>query len=81
MNQFIATFYSHFGAIRYKKTCEDMGIIAKVMPVPRSLSSSCGTCVKYESEMHIIDQNHMDELEQIVKITDNGYEKVYSEED
>ena len=43
---YIATFFSHFGAIRYKKLCEQAGYAAKTMPVPRTLSSSCGTCVR-----------------------------------
>ena len=46
---YIATFFSHFGAIRYKKLCEQAGYAAKTMPVPRTLSSSCGTCVRYEA--------------------------------
>ena len=45
---YIATFFSHFGAIRYKKLCEQAGYAAKTMPVPRTLSSSCGTCVRCE---------------------------------
>ena len=47
---YIATFYSHFGAIRYKRLCESCRMAAKLMPGPRDLSSSCGTCVRYESE-------------------------------
>ena len=46
----IATFFSHFGAMRCKKMCDKTGITAKMMPVPRSLSSSCGTCVRIETE-------------------------------
>jgi len=45
----IATFFSHFGAMQYKKLCEKTGITAKMMPVPRMLSSSCGTCVRVET--------------------------------
>lgn len=81
MNQYIATFYSHYGAIRYKKICEELGLKAKVMPVPRSLSSSCGTCVGYDSDEHIIDENYADELEQIVIVEKDGYKSVYSSED
>ena len=81
MNEYIATFFSHFGAIRYKKFCDLNGIDAKIMPVPRTLSSSCGTCVSFMSENHIYDDNHTDELEQIVKIISGGYETVYSAED
>ena len=47
---YIATFYSHFGAIRFKRLCRDAGIPAELMPVPRNLSSSCGTCVRYGGE-------------------------------
>ena len=30
---YIATFFSHFGAIRYKKLCEQAGYAAKTIPV------------------------------------------------
>ena len=49
--KYIVTFYAHFGAIRFKKLCEQMNIKAKIMPVPRDLSSSCGTCVLCEGEL------------------------------
>lgn len=70
----IATFYSHFGAIRFKKYCENAGWKAKVMPVPRSLSSSCGTCVKYEGDCP---SPPPEEVEQIVAVTENGYQELY----
>ena len=47
---YIATFYSHYGAIQFRKNCEKMHLEALVMPVPRDLSSSCGTCVFYQAE-------------------------------
>ena len=46
----IATFFSHFGAMRCKKLCDRAGLPARMMPVPRMLSSSCGTCVRIETE-------------------------------
>ena len=49
MNRYIATFSSHFGALSYCKALKNQGIAAKLMPVPRRVSSSCGTCVYYES--------------------------------
>lgn len=81
MNQYIATFYSHYGAIRYRKICEERGILAKVMPVPRNLSSSCGTCVGYAASEHIIDEKYKDELEQLVIVKEDGYENIYSSEE
>ena len=47
---YIATFFSHFGAMHCKKLCDRAGLPAKLMPVPRKLSSSCGTCVRMEAE-------------------------------
>lgn len=73
----IATFYSHFGAIRFKKYCESQKWPARVMPVPRNLSSSCGTCVKYEG---VCPDTAPLEVEQIVEITENGYKLLYRAE-
>ena len=50
MNKYLATFHSHFGALAYCKALEEQGIASKLMPVPRELSSSCGTCVSYEHD-------------------------------
>ena len=46
----IATFFSHFGAMRCKKLCDAAGLPTRMMPVPRALSSSCGTCVRVETD-------------------------------
>ena len=70
---YIATFYSHFGAIRFKKLCAGRGWAARVMPVPRDLSSSCGTCVRYEGDDFRPSDQMPEEVEQIVQVTDSGY--------
>lgn len=44
---YLATFTSHFGAIRFKRLCQERGIDVELMPVPRSLSSACGTCARF----------------------------------
>lgn len=69
----IATFYSHFGAIRFKKLCEQRGWSARVMPVPRDLSSSCGTCVRYEGPELCPCGQFPEEVEQTVEVTESGY--------
>ena len=53
MNKYIATFHSHFGALLYCKALKKQGIPTKLMPVPRRVSSSCGTCVCYEHVLAI----------------------------
>lgn len=75
MMKYIATFYSHYGAIQYRKNCEKMDLEAVVMPVPRDLSSSCGTCVCFEAEGEFPERN--EEVEQIVRIEDSGYVRIY----
>ncbi|MDO4952844.1 MAG: DUF3343 domain-containing protein [Synergistaceae bacterium] len=77
---YIATFFSHFGATRFKRYCDSLGIPAQTMPVPRGLSSSCGTCTKFETQQLPDYGKHTDELEKIAAVTDNGFETVYESE-
>jgi len=53
MNKYIATFYSHFGAMSYYNAIKKQGISAKPMPVPRKVSASCGTCIYYEHSVPV----------------------------
>lgn len=76
---YIATFYSHFGAIRFKKEHTDIRS-PKLMPVPRNLSSSCGTCVRFEADEFKIGADPKGEIEQIVAVKENGYETIYHAE-
>ncbi|MCC8139354.1 MAG: DUF3343 domain-containing protein [Lachnospiraceae bacterium] len=80
MKRYIATFYSHFGAIRFERELRAKGSRGTIIPVPRNLSSSCGTCVEFASESEDFQDPH-GEIEQIVRVSDNGYECVYRAED
>ena len=74
---YIATFFSHFGAMHCKKLCDRAGLPAKLMPVPRRLSSSCGTCVRVEAQ----DAEQIprtEESEQIALEEENGYRILWS---
>ena len=70
---YIATFYSHFGAIRFKKECKKSNMTAEAMPVPRDLSSSCGTCVKFETDRDLHEFSWSQEVEQVVELSPAGY--------
>ena len=50
MREFIATFHTHLSALMTSRSLTALGIRAQMMPVPRKLSSSCGTCVRYHAE-------------------------------
>ena len=47
---YLVTFHSHFDAILVNRTLKSAGVDVRLMPVPRSLSSSCGTCVIFPLE-------------------------------
>ncbi len=72
MKEYIATFHTHLAALMTSRTLTGRSVKAQMMPVPRKLSSSCGTCVRYLAE----DPNlsAMDEDVEAV------YERISSEE-
>ena len=47
MKEYIATFHTHLSALLTSRSLTALGLDARMMPVPRKLSSSCGTCVRY----------------------------------
>lgn len=53
---------------------------AELMPVPRNLSSSCGTCVRYGGETPCPAAQYPEEVEQVVAVTEQGYEGLYRAE-
>ena len=86
MKQYVATFFSHFGALRFQKLCTKLGYEAQLSPVPRSLSSSCGTCVLFsapELDANTLQQLLTPELEQLVLNVSNtaSYTLLYSAEE
>lgn len=51
MEQYVATFHTHLAALRSCRALQKIeGTGARMAPVPRVLSSSCGTCVFYQGE-------------------------------
>lgn len=51
--EYIATFYTHFGAIKYSKYLSGKNITSEIMPVPRKISSSCGICIKFKTDLDV----------------------------
>lgn len=50
MNEYIATFHTHLSAMISFQALQQAGCKAKMQPVPRTLSSSCGTCVRFSAQ-------------------------------
>lgn len=76
----IATFYSHFGAVRFARALKERGLPARMAPVPRDLSSSCGTCVRYEDPAPA-PGGYGEEVEQVAEVLPAGYRILYRAED
>jgi hypothetical protein len=72
---YLATFYTHYGAMRFHKHCQKEGMVAKMMPVPRELSSSCGVCVRFEAACTPAAAGHED-MECCYRIENHGYTKI-----
>lgn len=48
--KYLATFHTHFDAMKYTRFLKLKGIRGTLRPVPRRVSSSCGTCAVFETE-------------------------------
>ena len=72
MQEYIATFHTHLSALMTSQTLTSLGVRAQMMPVPRKLSSSCGTCVRYLAE-----EAHLSAMDEDVEAV---YEKNGKEE-
>lgn len=77
--EYIATFFTHYGAICFGRKLEKEGHKTKMMPVPRKLSSSCGTCVRFEGELTFEVQNDED-IEGLYRIDGDEYEVLLERE-
>lgn len=69
--EYIATFYTHFGASEYARNLRRVGLRCRMMPVPRKLSSSCGTCVRFETEEPILQG---EDLEGVYRVENGEYQ-------
>ena len=78
----LATFFSHFGATRFRRLCRARGVACELMPVPRSLSSSCGTCARFDASPLADGEPWPEEVECVVELAGdgNGYNELYRAE-
>lgn len=77
---YIATFHSHFGAVSFKSKLSKLGDEPVMMPVPRALSSSCGTCVRFGLEF---DPKTMydEDIEKVVREENGQYLILFENKD
>jgi len=74
--KYIATFFTHSGAVKYQRWLKGKKIDHELMPAPRKLSSNCGLAVQFELDTDVRDYIS-DEIEKLYRVTASGYELVF----
>ena len=76
--EYIATFHTHLGALKFQRKLTRLGNEALLAPVPRKLSASCGTCVRFHAAF---DPNWGDEdLEAVFSSESGNYCRIFENE-
>ena len=78
MKEYVATFYSHFAALLYYQALKKQGNKAKLQPVPREISASCGSSVFFQWDQP--EFLHQEELEGIYLQEKGVWQCVYVNE-
>jgi hypothetical protein len=72
--KYLATFHTHFDAMKYHKYIRKIGTMALMKPVPRKLSSSCGSCVVFSSAGELpLEQMLTPDVERLYQVEDDNY--------
>lgn len=69
--KYIATFHTHLAALVTSRTLATRQAKAWMAPVPRALSSSCGTCVCYEADLPMLEAMDGD-VERVYRVAEAG---------
>jgi len=77
VRKFVATFFSHYDALTFFNFLKERGKTAKLSPVPRKVSASCGTCVEFELERDMDFNSH--EIEAVYLDTSDGFVLFWNE--
>lgn len=76
----IATFHTHFGALCFQKRLAALGDKPAMMPVPRSLSASCGTCVRFTLDFDAAAMADED-LDGVYAVEGTAYRQIFHNEE
>lgn len=77
MTHYIATFHTHLAALKTHRNLTRQGVEARMSPVPRKISSSCGTCVQYHANEPM--EDYMDEDVEAIYSMDHDQPSLWKE--
>lgn len=77
--EYLALFFTQSGAIQFYNILKQKGLSAEMMPVPRSLSSSCGIAVKlrYDGDIGSL---LVENIEKVYEVRGRDYHLEYEAE-
>lgn len=75
MTDYLATFHTHLAALKTHRSMIAAGITARMAPVPRKISSSCGTCVFYSADEPCYEKLDTD-TEAVYRLEESGAVKL-----
>lgn len=71
--EYLATFENHTQAMRYALALNKKGIRASMMPRPRILEASCGTAVRFWTQLPPDALKRIASVQRLYRITESGY--------
>ena len=77
--QYLATFYTHFAAQSFARRLKKQGIAGKMMPTPRSVSASGGSCVSFDLDGYFLPLLLEDTAAVYLKET-TGFVRIWAQE-
>jgi hypothetical protein len=78
--KYIATFFTHSGAIKYQRYLKKNNIPVDLMPVPRKISSSCGVAAAFQTDWDI-KKIISEDIETIYLVEEKDYKLIYRSEE
>lgn len=75
----VVTFHSTYHAIQFEKIFSGLNYDVKLMPIPRQISSSCGTAATFPCDMwdeiEVISQAYNIEIDHLHRVEPTGNKK------
>lgn len=76
MREYTATFFTHFGAMRFERELKQRGdTSARMIPCPRELSVSCGVAVTFT--MPFLEEMADENTEAVYLRSGDVYQQIY----
>ena len=75
---FVATFHTHAGALKFERRLKALNEACKLLPVPRTISSSCGVCARFN--YNDFRSLAFEDLDAVYLVVSQEYQRVWENE-